>query len=112
LPSVEVEHHRIESARVLAKQIGARSAQGFPTVTASKEGNCYLNSTGNPGMATAGSAMCSLELLPVYGRKEFGRRSRLCSVYLHGLSGDLLQENREQAFWQMILIDYLLPQCN
>ncbi len=58
------------------------------------DGTTYFNSTGNPGMATAGSGdvlsgiICSL-LAQNYSPKE----ASLISVLLHGLAGDLAIQN-------------------
>jgi len=92
LPSVEVEHRRIEAARVFAKQIGTTVVlKGVPTVTASKEGNCFLNSTGNPGMASGGMgdvlSGVIAGLLAQY--PDESARAVEAAVYLHGFAADL-----------------------
>jgi NAD(P)H-hydrate epimerase len=110
LPSVEVEHHRIEAARVLAKQIGATVVlKGVPTVTASKEGNCYLNSTGNPGMATAGSGdVLSGIIAGLWAQGMSDVEAAYAGVYLHGLSGDLAAKKLgERGLLANDLIEYL-----
>jgi ADP-dependent NAD(P)H-hydrate dehydratase / NAD(P)H-hydrate epimerase len=91
LQSIEVERHRIKAASVLAKQIGnAVVLKGVPTVTASKDGNCYLNSTGNPGMATAGSGdVLSGIIAGLWAQGMPDVEAAFAGVYLHGLSGDL-----------------------
>jgi NAD(P)H-hydrate epimerase len=64
--------------------------KGAPTVLASPDGHCFLNITGNSGLATAGSGdvlsgmiagMLAQGLDPIEAGKT--------SVYLHGLAGDL-----------------------
>jgi NAD(P)H-hydrate epimerase len=91
LSSIEVERHRIEAARVLAKQISTTIVlKGVPTVTASKDGNCFLNSTGNPGMATAGSGdVLSGIIAGLWAQGMSDGEAAYAGVYLHGLSGDL-----------------------
>jgi NAD(P)H-hydrate epimerase len=110
LPSVEVEHRRIEAARVFAKQIGTTVVlKGVPTVTASKEGNCYLNSTGNPGMATAGSGdVLSGIIAGLWAQGMSDVEAAYAGVFLHGVSGDLAAKKMgERGLLANDLIDYL-----
>ncbi|WP_185856064.1 NAD(P)H-hydrate dehydratase [Blattabacterium cuenoti] len=64
--------------------------KGAHTVISTPHGELYFNSTGNPGMSTAGSGdvltgMITGLLSQGYSPKE----SCIMGVYLHGLSGDL-----------------------
>ncbi|MBM3436576.1 MAG: NAD(P)H-hydrate dehydratase [Bacteroidetes bacterium] len=64
--------------------------KGAYTAITTPEGNCYFNSTGNPGMATGGSGDVLTGIL--LGLKAQGYSSLetcLLGVYLHGLAGDL-----------------------
>ena len=79
----------------VARQAAARLKQvvvlkGAPTVIADPSGRAWINTTGNAGMATAGSGDVLTGL--VAGLMAQGLRpldaARL-GVYLHGLSGDL-----------------------
>ena len=110
LPPIEVEHHRIEAARGLAKQIGATIVlKGVPTITASKNGNCFLNSTGNPGMATAGSGdVLSGIIAGLWAQGMPDVEAAYTGVYLHGVSGDLAAKKLgERGLLANDLIDYL-----
>ena len=91
ISSIEVEHHRIEKAGTLAKRIGATVVlKGVPTITESKDGTCFLNSTGNPGMATAGSGdVLSGIIAGLWAQGMPAVEAAYAGVYLHGLSGDL-----------------------
>jgi len=110
LESIEVERHRREVATVLAKQIGATVVlKGVPTVTASKDGNCFINTTGNPGMATAGSGdVLSGIIAGLWAQGMADTEAAYAGVYLHGLSGDLAAKKLgERGLLANDLIDYL-----
>jgi NAD(P)H-hydrate epimerase len=64
--------------------------KGAYTSIAMPDGNCYFNSTGNPGMATAGSGdVLTGMILSLLGQGYKPDHAALLGVYLHGLSGDL-----------------------
>jgi NAD(P)H-hydrate epimerase len=64
--------------------------KGSPTIIASEEGGIFLNPTGNPGMATAGSGDVLTGMIAGLWAQGMGRVEAACSaVYLHGLAGDL-----------------------
>ncbi len=64
--------------------------KGSPTVTASMEGRAYLNSTGNPGMATAGAGdvLCGVIAALIAGGLE-PVQAAYSGVYIHGRAGDI-----------------------
>lgn len=64
--------------------------KGAPTLTISKEGMITVNTTGNPGMATAGSGDVLtgiITALLAQGANPYMAAS--CGVYIHGLAGDI-----------------------
>jgi hydroxyethylthiazole kinase-like uncharacterized protein yjeF len=108
-----IEARRIESARELAVRTGLTVVlKGAPTVTAACTGSCYINPTGNPGMATGGSGdVLSGIVLSFLGQRLDGPHAALLAVYLHGLAGDLAAE--EKTVWGMTagdIVEYL-PQA-
>jgi len=110
LSSIEIEHRRKEAACVLAKQIEATVVlKGVPTVTASSEGNCFINSTGNPGMATAGAGdVLSGIIAGLWAQGISGTEAAWAGVYLHGLSGDIVAKKiGEQSLVATDIIEYL-----
>lgn len=90
----EIISNPIEIARETAQKFNIILVlKGAPTVIADADGNVFINSTGNPGMATAGmgdvltgviAGLISQGLRPVDGA--------LAGVYLHGLAGDLVKQ--------------------
>ena len=63
---------------------GAHTAITFPN------GTCFFNSTGNPGMATAGSGdVLTGIILSLLAQRYTPQEAALLGVYLHGLAGDI-----------------------
>ncbi len=70
--------------------------KGAHTCIADPEGNCYFNSTGNPGMATAGSGDVLSGMITSFLAQGYSPRSAaILGVYLHGLAGDLAIEQQD-----------------
>ncbi|MDD3890086.1 MAG: NAD(P)H-hydrate dehydratase [Syntrophomonadaceae bacterium] len=90
----EVQSNRIEFAREYARQWGVTLVlKGNKTVIANSSGDTYVNITGNPGMATAGSGdvLCGIiSGLIAQGLKP--QDAAIAGVYLHGLAGDQAAE--------------------
>jgi NAD(P)H-hydrate epimerase len=64
--------------------------KGAYSSTVMQDGTCYFNSTGNPGMATAGSGdVLTGMILSLLGQGYPPDHAALLGVYLHGLAGDL-----------------------
>ncbi|MCB0651151.1 MAG: NAD(P)H-hydrate dehydratase [Saprospiraceae bacterium] len=67
--------------------------KGAHTCIASPDGNCYFNSTGNPGMATAGSGdVLSGMITSLLAQGYDPLQASILGVYLHGLAGDLASQ--------------------
>ena len=87
----EAEEDRIVTARSFAKRTGTYLLlKGVPTVVATPAGEVFINTTGNPGMATAGtgdvltgivSALLAQKLSPEY--------ASILGAYIHGYIGDV-----------------------
>ncbi|MBQ4248676.1 MAG: NAD(P)H-hydrate dehydratase, partial [Clostridia bacterium] len=87
----EVEADRVGSARRFAAEYGVTVVlKGARTVVASPEGMIYINSTGNPGMATAGSgdvlagiisSFCAQGIRPL--------AAAVAGAFIHGRAGDI-----------------------
>ena len=71
--------------------------KGHNTVVADYHGNLYINKTGNPGMATAGSGDVLTGMIAAFlgqGLNQF--EASKYAVYLHGLAGDLAAKKKTQ----------------
>ena len=71
--------------------------KGHNTVVADYNGNLYINKTGNPGMATAGSGDVLTGMIAAFlgqGLNQFAASKY--AVYLHGLAGDLAAKEKTQ----------------
>src|SRR5699024_8153480 len=64
--------------------------KGANTSLSSPDGKIYFNSTGNPGMATAGSGDTLTGIITALVAQGLGsRRAAILGIYIHGLAGDL-----------------------
>src|ERR1700720_1575304 len=74
--------------------------KGFHTILATPHGRAYVNTTGNPGMATGGTGDVLTGMLAgltaEFGTKNWERVLGL-GVYLHGLAGDVAAERVGEA---------------
>lgn len=87
-------YQRLRYARKLSKQWGVVVVlKGAYTAVVLPDGRVYFNSTGNPGMATAGSGDCLTGILTgLLAQGYSSEESSLIGVYVHGLAGDLALE--------------------
>jgi NAD(P)H-hydrate epimerase len=83
--------------------------KGAFTTVVWPNGNCHFNTTGNPGMATAGSGdVLTGIILALLGRGINPEEAALASVYIHGLAGDFAAENEgEEAMIASDIIAFL-----
>ncbi|MGI6412850.1 MAG: NAD(P)H-hydrate dehydratase [Syntrophomonadaceae bacterium] len=86
----QIQANRIEIARNYAQDWQINLVlKGSNTVVATPAGEVYINNTGNPGMATAGSGdvLCGI-ITGLIAQGLKARDAALAGVYIHGLSGD------------------------
>ncbi|MEK6590975.1 MAG: NAD(P)H-hydrate dehydratase, partial [Nitrospinota bacterium] len=68
------------------------------TIVATPEGEAYINPTGNPGMATAGTGdILSGFVAGFLSQGLNAKESSLLGVYLHGMAGDIAAANFSQT---------------
>ncbi len=87
----EIQKDRLGAARRLARETGAVVVlKGHRTVVATPDGRASINSTGNPGMATAGMGDVLTGMLGAFlARGIPAADAARLSVFLHGAAGDL-----------------------
>lgn len=89
-----VQQDREGAAVQAAKQFHATVAlKGHRTVVADETGVLFINSTGNAGMATAGSGDVLAGMIGAFLAQGLSAAdAAVCGVYLHGAAGDLAAE--------------------
>jgi NAD(P)H-hydrate epimerase len=90
----EINEDRLGFALELAAVTGAVTVlKGAGSVVATPEGKTYINTTGNPGMATGGSGdVLTGVIAALAGQGLDPEAAAVAGVYLHGLAGDLASE--------------------
>jgi len=91
LSTKEILTKRLELIPRFAAEYGVYVVlKGYRTLTASPDGRTYINPTGNPGMATAGSGdVLSGMIAAMIVQEKNILEAILAAVYIHGLSGDI-----------------------
>ena len=72
--------------------------KGHRTIVASQTGKAYVNSTGNVGMATAGSGDVLTGMIAAFlaqGMVPF--EAACCGAYMHGKAGDLASKSKTKV---------------
>jgi NAD(P)H-hydrate epimerase len=85
------EFERLKCAQDFAKEYNVVLVlKGANTCVIDPQTNCYFNSTGNPGMATAGSGdVLTGMILSLLAQGYSPLQASLLGVYIHGSAGDL-----------------------
>jgi NAD(P)H-hydrate epimerase len=83
--------------------------KGAFSAVCTPEGNVYFNSSGNPGMATAGSGDVLTGIILAFLAQSYPPEvAARMGVYIHGLAGDMIAEEFcEESLIASDLIDYL-----
>jgi NAD(P)H-hydrate epimerase len=94
IPSKTIETSRVQVARDGAALSKATIVlKGGPTATGGRDGKVYLNSTGNPGMATVGSGDVLAGIIASLWAQGMEQDAAAYSgVFLHGLAGDVARD--------------------
>lgn len=112
ISSEEIELNRVEIARQTARQFKLTLVlKGAPTVTASENGKIFINSTGNPGMATAGTGdVLSGIIGGLWGQGMERTGAAYAGVFVHGRAGDRAKETFGEKSMLAMDIHQLLPE--
>ncbi|UCH81173.1 MAG: NAD(P)H-hydrate dehydratase [Nitrospiraceae bacterium] len=71
--------------------------KGVPTVTATPDGMAYINSSGNPGMATAGAGDVLTGMIASFLAQGLTpQNASALGVYMHGYAGDIAADKKGQ----------------
>lgn len=103
------DFEKLEKTKALSKSIdGVIVIKGAHTITVYQD-QLYVNTTGNPGMATAGSGDVLTGIITGLRAQDYDAlTAAVFGVYLHGLAGDLAARDRGvDAQIAGDLIDYL-----
>jgi NAD(P)H-hydrate epimerase len=107
-----IEVHRVEIARVAARRFNSVLVlKGSPTVTATPSGITYLNSTGNPGMATIGSGDVLTGLIAgLLAQGMAPSEAAFSGVFIHGMAGDFAARRfGQKSMLALDILDQLAP---
>lgn len=102
-----IEEQREKIAREFAvKHNCILLLKGHRTVVASPKGKIYINTSGNPGMATAGSGDVLTGMIAAFvGQGLSGFEAAQWGAYLHGKAGDLAARKKTRV--SMIATDMI-----
>jgi ADP-dependent NAD(P)H-hydrate dehydratase / NAD(P)H-hydrate epimerase len=92
----DIEKDRINAALFFSQGTGVCTVlKGVPTIVADADGHAYINTSGNPGMATAGSGDVLTGIIASFiGQGMNTSSASALGVYMHGLAGDLAAEDK------------------
>ena len=103
----EIQNNRKDIALAFAREYNTVLVlKGHNTVVASPNGDCYINETGNPGMASGGVGDVLTGVIAAFvaqGLDIFG--ASVLAVHFHGMAGDLAA--KEKGFLSLIATDLL-----
>ncbi len=90
LDARQVQGDRVDAVQRLAREYGAVVILKGAGTLVSGGGDCWMNLTGNPGMATGGSGDVLGGMVTALGAQGIGALEAACAaVHVHGVAGDL-----------------------
>lgn len=95
----DVQKNRIEVASKFAKKYNVILVlKGARTVVADPSGEIFINSTGNSGLASAGTGDVLTGMIASFlARGGTALNSAIIGVFLHGLAGDLAKDDKGEC---------------
>lgn len=106
----EVQSDRLNIARRFAMEWNVTLVlKGNKTVVATPGGDTYINLTGNPGMATAGSGDVLCGIIAGFIAQGLNpQMAAVAGVYVHGRAGDLASDSKgERGLIALDLVEWL-----
>jgi ADP-dependent NAD(P)H-hydrate dehydratase / NAD(P)H-hydrate epimerase len=99
LSGADVQNDRIAIASGFAKKYRVTLVlKGAGTVIATPHGEVFINSTGNPGMASGGTGDVLTGMIGgLLAQGKTAAEAACLGVYLHGLAGDLAAQEKGEA---------------
>ena len=93
-----IEKDRINTAMAFSKKTKTYLVlKGVPTVTSAPDGRVCINSTGNPGMATAGTGDVLTGVISAFLAQGLTpENAAILGAYMHGFAGDIAAEKKGQ----------------
>lgn len=110
IPAGTIERERIQIAKKVANEFNVTLVlKGAPTVIASNHKECFINKTGNPGMATAGAGDVLAGVMGGLWAQGMERtQAAYSAAYLHGLAGDIAKlKFGEKSLMAMDIHDHI-----
>ncbi len=86
----EVQNDRLEAAQRIARELNAHVVlKGNGSVLVARDGHWFINTSGNPGMASAGmgDVLCGI-LGALLAQRLSGEAAMVLGVHLHGCAAD------------------------
>lgn len=95
----QVQKNRLQVAKEFAQSYGVTVVlKGHRTVVADPKGNVYINSTGNPGMATGGTGDVLTGIIGGFLAQGLQPvQAATAGVFLHGLAGDFAAREKSES---------------
>ena len=106
-----VNKDRKSSAVCFAEKYGCTVVlKGALTITATPDGKCFYNTTGNPGMAQGGSGDVLSGITASFMAQGFSE-APVKAVFVHGLCGDLCKEKFGEGAYSATDLIKMLPEA-
>lgn len=112
-PIDRIRLDRVALARTFARKHDVTLVlKSETTVTAASSGTVFVNPTGNPGMATAGSGdVLAGVIAGVWAQGMESESAAWSGVYLHGLAGDLAAAKFGERSLMALDVQHYLPEA-
>ena len=87
-----VQEDRVKAARLLAENLNAHTVlKGNGSIVVARDGHWFINTSGNPGMASAGMGDVLAGMLgALLAQRYSGETALVLGVHLHGVAADAL----------------------